>query len=261
MSGALGALATLSGVGQQALAASGALSSVSSALGSNFAFLSAGARSIDTLVPDCTISESHTDRVQITQHPVADNTPVSDHAFVLPKTVVMRVGWSNANAVGSITQGAISGFQSGGFGGALTGGLSGAWSSVTEQRVKTVYDDLVAKMEKRTPFTLVTGKRTYSNKMLISQISVTTDHTTEFSLMAEVHFQEVILVQTQTTAAPAQQTQSAPQQTSSSTDQPDKQSQPFDPVKWLTTNLKPYLPSWLFSPSSSGGGGGGGASP
>src|SRR5215831_5345593 len=108
MSGALTALTSLVGVGQQAVAASGVLGPIAYALGPDFAFLSSGIRKIDTLIPDCTVSESHTDRVQITVHPVADNTPVSDHAFILPKALIMRVGWTNSNPVGSITQGAIS---------------------------------------------------------------------------------------------------------------------------------------------------------
>ena len=57
------------------------------------------------------------------------------------------------------------------------------------------------------PFTLTTGKRTYQN-MVIVELGVRTDHTSEYSLMLECHMQEVFIVDTQTTTQPAQPAQS-----------------------------------------------------
>ena len=78
-------------------------------------------------------------------------------------------------------------------------------SSFTEERAKEVYKQLVklqfdhdawdAGKVALEPFELVTGKRTYDN-MVITEISVRTDHTSEYALMIEVHMQEVCIVET-----------------------------------------------------------------
>jgi hypothetical protein len=243
MSGALGLLGSVVGVGQQALTAAGGTGAL---LGQDFAFLS-NTRSFGTLIPDCVITETHADRMQITQHPVADNTPISDHAFRMPRSVVLRAAWTNANPVG----GAVQGFMSAG---SLIGGLSGLLSSVLEQRAREVYAQLISMMEAAQPITVTTGKRVYEN-MLVSDVNVTTDRTTEFTLIAEVHFQEVIIAHTLTAPAPAQSVQANPEATASSSDTSPKQVQPAPP-SWFSSDgvvghlIKEYGSS-LFS--SSGG--------
>jgi hypothetical protein len=76
--------------------------------------------------------------------------------------------------------------------------------------------------------TVTTGKRTYPN-MVITEISVRTDRTSEYSLFVEAHFQEVITVTTQTTTQPAQTDQSNPSQTASPTDNGTQSPTPKEP--------------------------------
>lgn len=218
-------------------------------------------RRLNTIVPDVTVEESHSDRLTVTQHPVAKGTPISDHAFKNPATITMRIGFTNANPVGAAMQGGLEGFTAGGgfgdLGGGLLGGAAGALGvnpagignvlsgnfsdvgnvltgggflgSVMEQRCKRVYEQLrklqfddKAWKDGRiacVPFTLVTGKRTYNN-VVITELSVRTDHTTEYSLMVECHMQEVLIVEPKNTQQPSQANQLIPQKTASDTPHP-----------------------------------------
>jgi hypothetical protein len=181
-------------------------------------------RRIGTIIPDVTIEEQHSDRLQVTQHPVARGSPISDHAFKLPATVVMRLGWTNANPIGA----GVQGFMEGG----LAGLGSALLGTLTEQRVKDIYNRLLTLQYDPqaaamggisvVPFTLTTGKRTYQN-MVIVELGVRTDHTTEYSLMIECHMQEVFIVDTQTTTQPAQSDQALASKTQATTPTPDKQ--------------------------------------
>ena len=155
-------------------------------------------RKIGSIIPDVVIEEQHADRLTVTQHPIADGSPISDHAYRMPATLTMRCGWSNANVVGA----AVSGFMSGG----LSGAGAGALSSLTESRAKEIYAKLRAMQgTPETPvqlFDITTGKRDYTNMALL-ELSVTTDHTKEYSLFVEAHFQEVFRVKTRSTTQPA----------------------------------------------------------
>jgi hypothetical protein len=220
MSGLLAGLSTGASFAQQGLSAAGLMP----------AFIR-NTRRVGAIIPDVTIEEQHSDRLQVTQHPVARGSPVSDHAFKLPATVTMRMGWTNANPVGS----AVQGFQAGGgfenIGGGLLGAGKGLLSSATEQRVRDIYDGLIKLQYDKEeaakggnpvqPFQLTTGKRTYEN-MVIVELGVRTDHTTEYSLMIECHMQEVFIVETQTTTQPAQSDQAKPESTQATTAAPDK---------------------------------------
>jgi hypothetical protein len=215
--------AQLFGIGSQALTASGILP----------AFIRAG-RKIGTIIPDVTIEEHHNDRWEITQHPIANGTPVTDHIYRQPAQVTMRLGWTNANPVGA----AVGGFmQGGGFsdiGGGLLGAGQGLLGSATEQRVKDIYKHLLA-MQTRAPgdtseikpFELTTGKRTYP-AMLISEISVSTDRHSEYALIMECRMQEVILVKPVTETAAGPGDHALPQQTAPTTDAGQQQPQPKD---------------------------------
>ena len=203
MSGAVTALATIGSGASQALSASGLMP----------AFIR-NTRKIGTIIPDVTIEEQHSDRIAITQHPIADGTPVSDHAYLMPPTVTMRCGWTNANPIGATVQG----FMSGG----LSGAGSGLLSTLTESRAKEIYDKLRTLQTSFEPFTLTTGKRTYKD-MMIAELSVRNDHTLEYSLIIECNMQQVFRVRTRTTQQPSQTNQGQPSKTASPTDEPQKQ--------------------------------------
>lgn len=131
-------------------------------------------RSIAGIFPNVLIEERHTDEIEITQHPVEQGSPVSDHAFKRPMRLVMRVGWSNSNVLLNYVKGAGD--------------------------IKDVYEQLLALQRTFKPFSVTTGKRNYSN-MMLQTITVITNKETENSLVADLEFEEVILVQTLTSTA------------------------------------------------------------
>lgn len=235
MSGALTAL----GLGSNFLSSS-SFSSISSALsGTSVGSLMAlirQQRSIGTIIPDVTIEENFEDRLQVTIHPVATGTPISDHAFRLPRNVVMKVGFTNANPIGAAVGGLVSSLSSGAsIGDSLSSAGSGLLNSFTEQRAKQVYDKLLSlqfndKASDTTlavvPFKLTAGKRTYDN-MVITELRATNTKETEYALIIEVRMQEVITISTSTT--PSQSNQSSPSQTDGASNTGTQQPQQAGP--------------------------------
>jgi hypothetical protein len=225
------------------------------------------------IIPDVTIEENHSDRLTVTQHPIATGTPISDHAYLNPATITMRIGFTNANPMGAAISGGIAGFASGGITGALAGaagintsatGVSdlftggGLMGSVMEQRCKQVYEKLrTLQFDKAAwnngrggvePFTLVTGKREYKN-VVITEISVRTDRTSEYSLMVEVHMQEVFIVIPKSTTQPSQANQAtATKPSTASTEEhppahPTEEEHPPSPNSRQKDN--PWLPNYF----------------
>lgn len=123
-------------------------------------------RSIGGIVAQVTIQEQSSDELHITDHPVEQGSPISDHAFKQPVQLQINAGWSVA---GSYDLSAETGVY----------GLLLSWQSAL------------------IPFDVITGKRSYSN-MLIERLIVTTDEKTEFALMAQIGCRQVIIVSTQT---------------------------------------------------------------
>lgn len=147
-----------------------------------FALIGLTVRRISYLLPHVVVQEHHRDDLMITDHPVETGAAISDHAFKRPAEVEIQCGWSNS-----------------------TIGARGY--------VRLVYQQLLAIQAMREPFTLSTGKRSYSN-MLLAGIAVTTDQKTEEVLMVTARAREIIIVYTQTTSAPAS-AQASPSQTQS----------------------------------------------
>lgn len=129
-------------------------------------------RSIGGVAMDVTVEETHTDELEITEHPVQQGASVTDHAFRLPSKVSITAGASDC---------------SGGEGG--------------DRRSVEVYEALLQLQGEREPFDLVTGKRTYTN-MLIKSLTTTTDRKTERVLLVTAELQEVILATVETVAVP-----------------------------------------------------------
>jgi hypothetical protein len=125
----------------------------------NYVMLFKSRSRIGTIFPDCTLEESHDDRVQITSHPVEKGANISDHAFLLPKTVEMRVGWSDSS------------------------GKNDMWA-------QNKYEEILRLQAKLEPIDVTTGKRLYKN-MMITGISVTNDQTTKSAVLAVVRMSEI----------------------------------------------------------------------
>jgi hypothetical protein len=120
-------------------------------------------RAIMGLVADVTTEEKHKDETQITNHPVDQGSPISDHAYNEPPELTVKVGWSGSQI-----------------------------------ELSTIYQGLLLIKEQFVRLVVMTGKRLYSD-MLIKSISMTTDITTENSLFLEINFKKVFVVKTSET--------------------------------------------------------------
>lgn len=141
------------------------------------------------IIPDCVIEETGRDDLQITEHPVEQGSVISDHAYKRPYEVTLRWSWTNSGKLASIIKSAIG-----------SGTLPTFSQAFGENDVSDIYRTLVALQETREVFALTTGKRIYIN-MLLASLSMTTNNTSEYSLMIVAVCRQVIMVQTQVTAA------------------------------------------------------------
>jgi len=152
------------------------------------AVFSLSSRRIGLYVPDVTISEKHTDQLEITEHPVEQVTSsgtgtVSDHAYRKPSEVVMEVGFASGGSLLDLLDTSSIG---------ISLGIS----------PKEVYEQLIALQRSRVPFTVSTGKRVYSN-MLMKSLDITTDMDSENVLMCQITLRELIFTRTSTTTVAA----------------------------------------------------------
>lgn len=148
-------------------------------------------RSIAFIIPDVTVREQLNDRLEITRHPVEQGAEISDHAFKQAAEVHAEYGWTNST-------------------------LSSLVSGLGEERVLQIYADLLNLQATREPFDLYTGKRAYNN-MMITELHVTTDASSEYALAVEMSFREVIIVSTSSATLSDQSSQSIPASTSPQT--------------------------------------------
>jgi len=123
---------------------------------------------------DAFLQVNHSSKLRITEHPVQSGANISDHAFIESSEINMKIGMSDC-------------MQS-----IVKGQFTGGWS-----RSSTAYKVLLELQKLRIPIQILTRLGVYKN-MLISVISVTDDATTLNSLIAEVTFKEVFVVQTKT---------------------------------------------------------------
>ena len=134
-------------------------------IGTVSSLLLTSGRSIGGIVPDVVAEEVGRDTTFVTNHPVERGAAISDHAFMMPVEVEMRCAWSDSTA----------GFQ----------GYS-----------ELIYGALQSLQAAREPFTVLTGKRLYTN-MLVVGLEVTTAAATEYALFVRVLLREVIITNTQ----------------------------------------------------------------
>lgn len=141
-------------------------------------------RKIGTIIPNVVIEEVHSDTLTITDHPVEQGAPITDHAFKNPAELTMRIGWSSSSlALDSVVSSVVGSIKAG---------------KLTVPKIKTVrdiYEDLLKLQASCKPFDVSTGKRLYKD-MLIKSLSTTTDGTSENALVVSVVLRQVIIVQT-----------------------------------------------------------------
>lgn len=154
-------------------------------------------RSIGPIYADATISETGTDEVTITEHPVQQGAAITDHAYVNPPGLMIEAEWSNSSP------------QAGG----------------DPSYCTTTYQQLLALKDNRVPFDIVTPQRTYTN-MLIRTLTKRTDRTTENALSVAMTCRNIIIVQTQTSVVPKADVQKSPQKTAPVQNAGNKQTVP-----------------------------------
>lgn len=130
-------------------------------------------RSIGGIVMDVTIEESHTDELEITEHPVEHGAAVTDHAYIKPANLTIRAGVSDASAK----------------------------ATAGDKRSVAAYEALRKLQRSREPFDVVTGKRVYRN-MLISSLGVVTDQETENVLLFTAELREILIATIRTVSVP-----------------------------------------------------------
>jgi hypothetical protein len=130
-------------------------------------------RNIGGFIADVTIEETHTDTLEVTEHPVEQGAAVTDHAFVKPANLIIKAGWSNSS------------LQAGG----------------DPNYVNDTYQDFLDLQASRQPFDIITGKRSYSN-MLFTRLTTRSDDANANSMVLECECREIITVNTQTVTVP-----------------------------------------------------------
>lgn len=132
------------------------------------------ARSVGGLIPMTVMAEHHTDRLQLSEHPLEKGANIADHAIKLPAVVMLEYKWSNSPR-GSV-------FSS---------------AQPTQMTVQEVYAKL---LELQSTFTLLdvyTGKRRYQS-MILLEVTQTTDKENENALSVTITCQQVLFATTQT---------------------------------------------------------------
>ena len=117
-----------------------------------------------------TFEENHHDDMEIVDHPIEQGAPITDHSFKRPADLTVHMGWS----VSAMPQ--------------SPDGLS-------ETSLKAIYGLLLTGQANRTLYTVITGKRRYTN-MSIKTITLQTDAKTENALMITLTMRQLILVST-----------------------------------------------------------------
>lgn len=137
-------------------------------------------RKIELFVPSVVISEKHVDTLEITQHPVEDKAPITDHAFRLPAEVVMEVGFAGGGSLLDLLE-------------------TSSYGLSYRLGPQEIYMQLLELQRSRVPFDVVTGKRLYRN-MLMRVLDVTTDKAKENVLSATLTLREVLITSAQNNA-------------------------------------------------------------
>jgi hypothetical protein len=118
---------------------------------------------------DAYLKIDHDSSLRVTEHPVQTGANISDHAYLLPATVVMEIGMSDA----------MDAYESGMFQGDASKSVS-------------AYKTLQRLQEERAPLTLVTRLRKYEN-MIVENVHAPDEAKSYYGLRATVLFKQIIM--------------------------------------------------------------------
>lgn len=122
-------------------------------------------RSIGDIIPDVVVEETHSDEMEVTQHPVQQGASISDHAYKKPATLKMSLMFGKND-------------------------------------ISTTYQKLLKMQNEAQLVDVITGKRAYKN-MILKSLSVTTNKETNTILSVSAELVEVIIVSVTVTNVPA----------------------------------------------------------
>ena len=134
-------------------------------------------RSIGPFNATLTIEEVASDDLEITQHPVQQGAAITDHAYLKPATVAVKVVFNDEDAP-----------------------------------LAETYTKLLQLQAGREPLDVVTGKRAYKN-MLIKSLGQTNDLMTENVLSISMQLQEILLTSVEVVTVPERSKQANPGKT------------------------------------------------
>jgi len=167
-------------------------------------------RNIGSITGYATFEETHTDDLEITEHPIEQGASITDHAFKKPAEVVLNFGLSNSRSQDGLL-------------GLVTIIPPSLLAGSGVEQVKKIYDQLLEMQSNRELLTINTGKRSYTN-MLIKKLVTATNRQNENTLVVTATFKQVILVATRIiqNTVPASQ-QASPDLTNPTTNQGTQQ--------------------------------------
>ncbi|WP_322076424.1 phage baseplate protein [Burkholderia cepacia] len=176
-----------------------------------------GSKKIGSVTISAAIEEVYSDEVIVTEHPVENGAPVNDHAFIRPREILMKCGWSNADYQ-ALLGSAVASFDD-----------TGANTMATGTYVDAIYSQLLKIQSVRMPIDVVSTRRKYSN-MLITGLSVVTDQKSGSALMLTASLKQVIIVSTQATKLPPRANQANPAATAETQNAGAKSAVPATPA-------------------------------
>ncbi len=179
------------------------------------------ARSLAGFVADAFIEEQHSDRAQVTDHPVESGSTISDNMVDLPAELELVYAW----------------------------GMAGRANTQSNPNfLREIYAAFLTLKTQKQLVTIYTGKRTYTN-MVIQGISSTTDKETENSLVLRISCRQIIIVSTQTFTLPTAKTQVATPQTSLQTVKTGtQQAAPVQPTPSVLTKIANFFKNTELGP-------------
>lgn len=145
-------------------------------------------------------SETYTDTLTVTGHPVEFGVNIADHAYQENQKITMTCCWSNSEYRALDSSG--------------TAGFDNFGVTTAAGYIDAVYSRLLQIQAARQPVKVVTSRRTYES-VLLSELQVQVDDTTQNSaLVVTATFTQIRVVRTKATTLPAREHQKNPSSTS-----------------------------------------------
>ncbi|ACR28714.1 phage baseplate protein [Burkholderia glumae] len=176
-----------------------------------------GGKSIGGVPISAVVEEIYNDDIVITDHPVEKDTPINDHAYQMPRQVVMKCGWSNADYSALLGAASVS-FDS-----------TGANTMATGTYVDAVYSKLLKLQADFQLLDVTTTRRKYKNVM-IRGLTLVVDPKTSSSLMVTATLKQVNIVSTKATTLPPRANQANPAATAETQSAGAKSATPATPA-------------------------------